>query len=360
LVVGARPNFIKAEPLVRESERYSGVELLLVHTGQHYDAALSENTFTDLGLRPPDRHLGVGSGTRAEQLARVLTGFQAVCAELKPDSVIVVGDVNSTLAAALVTQALGIHLSHVEAGLRSEDRTMPEEINRILTDSLSDLLFTPTEGANANLLREGIPDSKIHLVGNIMIDSLDRCLPLARDRRVYVKWGCEPREYAVLTVHRPSNVDSPQDLAKLVRIIRETSDRLPTIFSMHPRTKAALERFDLWTELQSLTRAFSLYPPLSYLDFLNLEANARLVLTDSGGIQEETTVLGVPCLTLRSNTERPITVSEGTNRLVGLDLPVVLREVDRVLHEPPPGSYRPPMWDGRTAERIMRIVTDLT
>jgi len=353
LVVGARPNFVKAEPLLRALASRPQVETILLHTGQHYDPALSQELFTDLQLRQPDRHLGVGSGSRSQQLAKVIAAFESACLELKPDQVVVFGDVNSTLGAAMVAQSLDVRVAHVEAGLRSRDRSMPEEINRVLTDELADLLFTPTEEASENLLREGIPASRIRLVGNIMIDSLVRCLPRAAERQIYSRWDLRPRQYALATVHRPSNVDDVHDLRNLVTIIRETTQRLPLVFSIHPRTMASLERFDLLEELKHVEAAHSLYPPLSYLDFLNLMANARVVLTDSGGIQEETSVLGIPCLTLRPNTERPITLTQGTNALVGSDPRNVIPRLDAILAESMPRPSKIALWDGHTAERIV-------
>lgn len=341
---------------MRAFQSHPQAEIVLLHTGQHYDPALSAELFQDLQLREPDRHLGVGSGTRPEQLASIITAFESVCLELKPDQVVVFGDVNSTVAAAIVAQALDIRLAHVEAGLRSGDRSMPEEINRLLTDTLADLLFTPTEEAGENLAREGIPQSRIFFVGNIMIDSLIRCLPRAAERSAYRRWGLQPRGYALATVHRPSNVDDREHLERLVATIRETTRRLPLAFSIHPRTMASLQRFGLMAELQAIATAHSVFPPLSYLDFLNLMANARVVLTDSGGIQEETTVLGIPCLTLRPNTERPITLTSGTNQLVGPDPATVIAHLDAVLARPMPEPMSPPLWDGRTGERIAEIL----
>ncbi len=347
---------MKAEPLVRALESSGTCEVFLVHTGQHYDPSLSMRLFNDLGLRLPDRHLGIGSGSRSEQLARIMLVFEKTCLELAPDIVIVVGDVNSTLAAAIVSQSLGIRLAHVEAGLRSGDLTMPEETNRRLTDALSDLLFTPTEQAGENLLREGISPSRIHFVGNIMIDSLLRCLPLASTRKLYARWRLRRRGYALMTVHRPNNVDDREALKRLVTLISRTAEVIPLIFSIHPRTMTSLERFGLQDALSTVAGAYNVYPPLSYLDFLGLMANARVVLTDSGGVQEETSVLGIPCLTLRSNTERPITLTEGTNRLVGADPSSVMSELEQTLRNPMPRPSRPPLWDGHTAERVIRVV----
>ena len=356
LVVGARPNFVKAEPLLRAFDASDRVDALLIHTGQHYDPSLSSELFADLGLRAPDRHLGIGSGSRAQQVANIAIAFEPVCLETKPDQIVVVGDVNSTLAAALVAQGLGVPLAHVEAGLRSRDRTMPEEINRLLTDILCDTLFTSTVEAGENLIREGVDEARIHFVGNVMIDTLLRLMPKARERAIFNRWGLGIQSYALATVHRPGNVDEPGALNRLAQILMDTARQIPTVFSIHPRTMLRLRESGLTAELESAAGFFSIYPPLSYIDFLNLMMNARVVLTDSGGIQEETTVLGIPCLTLRPNTERPITLSLGTNRLVGTDPPSVRAALKVTLDSPMPDPVQLPMWDGQAADRIAKIL----
>jgi UDP-N-acetylglucosamine 2-epimerase (non-hydrolysing) len=356
LVVGARPNIVKAKPLVTALESSGQCELVLVHTDQHYHPALSAEIFEDLGLRRPDRHLAIGSGSRLQQLARIITAFEAMCVELKPEQVIVVGDVNSTLGGALAAQSLGIRLVHIEAGLRSGDRSMPEEINRQLTDALADLLMTTTEEAVDNLIREGIPLSRIHFVGNVMIDSLMEVLPRICSRQVYARWGLMPRQYAVATMHRPANVDDAESLDRLLAIISAVAKRIPLVFSVHPRTMASLERWGLMERLAAVADAHCVYPPLAYVDFVSLLVNARAVLTDSGGVQEEATVLGIPCLTLRSSTERAVTTTLGTSRLVGVDPQNVIRELTATLQRPMPRPVRPALWDGRAAERIAGIL----
>src|SRR5262245_59211824 len=317
-VVGARPNFMKMAPIVAEMGRHPSIRSRLVHTGQHDDAAMSQLFFHELGMPRPDVYLGVGSGTHTTQTARVMLDFEPVLLEDRPDVVVVVGDVNSTLACALVAVKMGIRVAHVEAGLRSFDRSMPEEINRILTDAISDLLLIPSPDGRENLLREGIPEERIRFVGNVMIDTLrqhqEKALarPILRDLRIV------PRGYAVLTLHRPSNVDDPETLARLIDVVDTVQRRLPLVFPLHPRTRAMLDQHGLGARLREVP-GLRLTDPLGYLDFLAPMSQARVVLTDSGGIQEETTALGVPCLTLRENTERPITVTQGTNRLVGRD-----------------------------------------
>jgi UDP-N-acetylglucosamine 2-epimerase (non-hydrolysing) len=349
-VAGARPNFMKIAPLMRELESVAGVRQLLVNTGQHYDEQMARVFFRELGLPAPDRDLGVGSASHAVQTARVMTAFEPVCLETRPDLVVVVGDVNSTVAAALVASKLSIPVAHVEAGLRSRDRTMPEELNRIVTDQLSDLLLTPSPDADANLRAEGIPDSRIHLVGNVMIDTLLRHLPDAPFSRVAGRLPIEPRGYAVLTLHRPSNVDDPATLGPILDAVGDLARRMPVIFPVHPRTRGMLAEPALAARVGS-TR---LTEPLGYLDFLALTANARLVLTDSGGLQEETTALGVPCLTVRRNTERPITITEGTNRLVGDD-PAAIREGIAWALDGGHAARKPALWDGRAASRIAGV-----
>lgn len=330
--------------------RESEFQPLVVHTGQHYDAQMSDAFFRDLGLPEPDVYLGVGSASHAVQTARVMIEFEPVVLEHKPDWVLVVGDVNSTIACALVCSKLGVKVAHVEAGLRSRDRTMPEEINRILTDQISDLLLTPSEDGNENLKAEGIAEDKIRFVGNVMIDSLFNQLKRAETSKIREELNVVNEEYAVLTLHRPSNVDDRETFARLLDALESINDRLPVIFPVHPRTRARIEEFGFTKRANKLM----LIEPLGYLDFLRLYSGARLVLTDSGGIQEETTALGIPCLTLRENTERPITVSMGTNKVVGTDTEKIKHEafnaLDTMQSEKP--KQIPPLWDGKTAARI--------
>ena len=352
-VTGARPNFMKVAPIMRALGTEPGVRQRLIHTGQHYDEAMAQVFFRELEMPEPDRDLAVGSASHAVQTARVMIAFEPICLEERPDLVMVVGDVNSTMAAALVAAKLRIPVAHVEAGLRSFDRDMPEELNRLVTDQLADLLLTPSPDADENLIREGIDRARIHCVGNVMIDTLYRHLPDAPFSRVAATYGIEARRYAVLTLHRPSNVDDRETLTGILRAVRALAERMPVVFPVHPRTRGMLETPTLLTLLDGT----QITEPLGYLDFLALTSNARLVLTDSGGLQEETTALGVPCLTLRENTERPITVSEGTNQLVGVDHAAILAGVDRALD----GSIvarRPELWDGHTAERIVGVVRD--
>ena len=359
-VVGARPNFMKVAPVV-EAMRRRAREFapLVVHTGQHYDAQMSDAFFRDLGLPEPDVYLGVGSASHAQQTAAVMQHFEPVVVQERPDWVVVVGDVNSTLACALVCSKLGVRVAHVEAGLRSRDRTMPEEINRVLTDQIADLLLTPSADADRNLLAEGIPPRRIRLVGNVMIDSLFKHLALAGRSKVREELGVEGRDYAVVTLHRPSNVDDAAALSRVLSALSALAARLPVVFPAHPRTRKMLAEFGLD---DAVVRAGGLLltEPLGYLDFLRLFSGARLVLTDSGGIQEETTALGIPCLTLRENTERPVTVELGTNRVVGTDPERILREAERALgREPAAEPPRvPPLWDGRTADRILDAILE--
>lgn len=344
-VVGARPNFMKIAPVMRALER-RGAEQLLLHTGQHYDASMSDVFFADLGLPRPDLSLGVGSGSHAEQTAKVMLGFEKVLLMHRPDRVVVVGDVNSTLACALVAAKLHVSCAHIEAGLRSFDMTMPEEINRVLTDRICDLLLTPSEDADENLLREGAEPERIRLVGNVLIDALHLHLDRARAGEPWKKFGQEAGGYAVLTLHRPANVDDPAVLSRLLGALAKVQSRIPILFPAHPRTKRAIEA------LGGRPTGLRLLPPLGYLDFLGLLAEARMVLTDSGGLQEETTILGVPCLTLRENTERPVTVTHGTNFLVGRDPARIERTALEILDGRVKKAQVPRFWDGRTSERI--------
>jgi len=346
-VVGARPNFMKIAPLLRRADLEPGWINLLVHTGQHYDEGMSGSLFRDLGIRTPDFHLGVGSGTHAEQTARVLVESERIIRQHTPDVVVVVGDVNSTLAAALAAAKLGVPVAHVEAGLRSGDRAMPEEINRILTDQLSDFCLTPSRDGDANLLREGIAPERIHFVGNIMIDSLLHAMPSARALTLSSDLGLARGGYLLVTLHRPSNVDDAHQLAEILDALRLLTLDHTVVFPMHPRTRERVTTFGL--DLGDIR----VLEPSGYLEMLHLEAGAALVLTDSGGIQEETTVLNVPCLTLRDTTERPVTVSMGTNRLVPVRRRAhILRAVEETLARPPQGQ-RPEGWDGAAAERIV-------
>lgn len=355
LVVGARPNFMKIAPIVRELACYSGVVTSrLVHTGQHYDAAMSEVFFGQLGIPKPDVDLGVGSDSHARQTAAIMAAFEPVVLEWKPDMVLVVGDVNSTIACALVASKLGVQVAHVEAGLRSFDRQMPEEINRIVTDQLSDLLFVTEQSGIDNLRREGVSGDKIFMVGNVMIDTLLAHREAALSLDVPGRLGLEPGGYGVLTLHRPTNVDDVVMLERLLGAIGEIAEEVPLVFPVHPRTRPALARSPRVRQLVDRGR-IRLLDPLGYLEFVGLTAASRVVLTDSGGIQEETTVLGVPCLTLRTTTERPVTTTHGTNRLVGTDPDDILAGWQAVKASTRAARI-PEYWDGQAARRIVEIV----
>ncbi|WP_127500654.1 non-hydrolyzing UDP-N-acetylglucosamine 2-epimerase [Actinoplanes solisilvae] len=347
IVAGARPNFMKVKPVMDALEA-RGADVVLVHTGQHYDAAMNDVFFADLGLRPPDRHLGTGSGTHAEQTARVMTAFEPLVEELSPDAVVVVGDVTSTLACALVAAKAGVVVAHVEAGLRSRDWSMPEEVNRLVTDRLSDLLFAPSPDGVDNLRAEGYHDDQIHLAGNVMIDTLFANLDRALASDVLHRHGLTPGGYALATLHRPANVDDPAVLAGLLRAFGEVARELPVVLPVHPRTAVRLES-------AGVPEGLRLVPPAGYLDFIALQASARLVLTDSGGIQEETTALGVPCLTTRDSTERPITLTEGTNLLVGRDPARIVAAAREVLANPP-AKRSPALWDGHAGDRVADVL----
>jgi UDP-N-acetylglucosamine 2-epimerase (non-hydrolysing) len=353
-VVGARPNFMKVAPIVAAMKRRPARFLpLVVHTGQHYDSSMSDSFFHDLDLPTPDTHLGVGSGSHAAQTAAVMERFEPVVLREQPDWVLVVGDVNSTIACALVCVKLGVKVAHVEAGLRSRDRSMPEEINRLLTDQIADLLFTPSPDADENLLAEGIPRERIRFVGNVMIDSLQKNLEAARDRRIREKLGLEGSDYALLTLHRPSNVDARESFERILSALEVIASKAPVVFPVHPRTKKTIAELGLSERVESI-KDLRTIEPLGYLDFLNLSSGARLVLTDSGGIQEETTVLGIPCLTLRENTERPITVEMGTNVIVGTDTAKIVAAAMAALNgSGKKTTQQPPLWDGHTSERIL-------
>ncbi len=355
-VVGARPNFMKVAPIVEAMRaRASEFAPVVVHTGQHYDERMSDAFFRDLGMPAPDVHLGVGSGSHARQTAAVMERFEPIVLEEKPDWVLVVGDVNSTLACALVCAKLLVRVAHVEAGLRSRDRAMPEEINRIVTDQLSDLLLTPSEDGDRNLIAEGIPPARIRMVGNVMIDSLFKQLARAESSKAREDLGVAGKDYAVVTLHRPSNVDDASTLRGILSALDEISACMPVVFPVHPRTRQNLAEFGILDSIER-KRRIRLVEPLGYLDFLRLYSGARLVLTDSGGIQEETTALGIPCLTLRENTERPITVELGTNRVVGTDPSRIVKEATEALRRNRTGNEPqsvPPLWDGRTSGRIL-------
>lgn len=341
-MVGARPNFVKIKPVLDGLEAL-GAETILVHTGQHYDAGMSDVFFAELGIRTPDHSLAVGSGTHAEQTAAVMVAFELLLAKLDADAVVVVGDVNSTLACSLVAAKAVVPVAHVEAGLRSRDLTMPEEVNRIVTDRLSRWLLAPSADAVDNLVAEGFDQGQIHLVGNVMVDTLLANIERARARPVLADLGVTAGEFGLVTLHRPATVDEPAVLGPLIGALGSLAAELPLLFPVHPRTRSRLDPLDIPPTLR-------LVEPLGYLDFLALQAAAKLVLTDSGGVQEETTVLGTPCLTLRSTTERPITVTEGTNRVVGTDPREVVAAAKQVLASPPP-VRRPALWDGHAGER---------
>jgi UDP-N-acetylglucosamine 2-epimerase (non-hydrolysing) len=387
IVAGARPNFMKIAPLLRELSHQKVVESLVVHTGQHYDDSMSKQFFRDLEMSEPSVFLGVGSGSHAQQTARVMMEFEKVLQAETPHLVVVVGDVNSTLACALTAVKLGIKVAHVEAGLRSFDRSMPEEINRILTDAISDFLFITEESALENLIREGVPKERICFVGNVMIDTLFRCRERAKQSNILIEFdlqmetiqrSCslssdmEPlqaedkatRDYAVLTLHRPSNVDSKECFTQILDVMMEISQLLPIVFPAHPRTHGRIRRFGLEQSFKFLSdkdskvadKCINCTGPLGYLDFLRLLSKAKLVLTDSGGIQEETTVLGIPCVTIRENTERPITLTHGTNRLAGTDKLSILKNTHEALSNGAGKACMPPLWDGQAAKRIVEHI----
>ena len=359
-VVGARPNFMKVAPVHRAIGHYQQIQQLLVHTGQHYDLNMSDIFFHQLGLSAPDINLEVGSGSHAIQTAHIMIRFEEVMLKEKPDLVLVYGDVNSTVAATLVCAKLGICVGHVEAGLRSFDRTMPEEINRLLTDQIADLLFTPSCDGDENLLREGVAKEKIHLVGNVMIDTLVRLLPLAQERwqnSHFILDGLtvDQGRYALVTLHRPSNVDEPKMLAEIMAALADISQDVQVIFPIHPRTRQRLRDLNLLDSI-SAKQNLKILEPIGYIDFLALQRHAKFVITDSGGIQEETTYLNVPCLTMRENTERPVTVTMGTNILVGRDMKRLLVQTRRILSGEVCSGQVPPLWDGQAAERIAAIL----
>ncbi len=375
IVVGARPNYMKAAPLYDQLRPYPLFNASIIHTGQHYDDEMNKVFFEDLGLPKPAIYLGVGSGSHAYQTGTIMQEYEKVLLIQRPDLVMVVGDVNSTIACALDAAKLHIPVAHVEAGLRSFDRTMPEEINRILTDQISDFLFTTCEDADQNLKNEGIPESKIFFVGNVMIDSLLKFIERAKQSDALARLGLLKADdavqpYALLTLHRPSNVDDPHILMGILDALNSVSERIPVIFPIHPRTLKQIKAFEfedmIWhidhpksIPLDLSPRKVITIPPLGYLDFLNLMAHAAFVLTDSGGIQEETTILGIPCLTLRSNTERPITIAEGTNHIVGSDPEKIVSQSLEILDTGGKKGRLPKLWDGRAASRIVQILSEV-
>lgn len=354
-VVGARPNFMKIAPIMRSFNRAgSGVSATLLHTGQHYDQSMKQSFFDQLGIPEPDIDLGVGGGSHAVQTAEIMKRFETVVDELNPDFVLVVGDVNSTLACSLVASKKGIKLIHVEAGLRSYDRSMPEEINRVLTDQISDLLFTTEEDAENNLVREGISRDKVHFVGNVMIDTLRFNVDRAVSAAVTLGQSGEVKNYGLVTLHRPSNVDDADVLSGIVATLVEISHRIPLVFPIHPRTESSLKDKGLWEQLDRAN--ITLLPPQGYLELMGLMKSAVVVLTDSGGLQEETTALGVPCITIRESTERPITISEGTNVLVGTSSEKILGAFNEVMDSGGKSGNIPRFWDGNSAERILEVI----
>ncbi len=357
-IVGARPNFMKMAPLIREMRKHPGIQARLIHTGQHYDDAMAGRFFQDLGLPAPDVSLEVGSGSHGYQTGEVMKRLEPILSDQRPDVVVVVGDVNSTLAGALTAVKLGIPVAHVEAGLRSFDRSMPEEINRLLTDAISDQLFVTEESGRDNLRREGIDPDRIHMVGNVMIDSLEQCRRVWQEADIAARLGLERGRYGVVTLHRPSNVDDSVILQGLVKALEDIGQTLPLVFPVHPRTRQRLESMRVGAE-PSTGGNIRYIAPLGYIDFIGLVAGSRLALTDSGGLQEETTALGVPCLTLREQTERPITVTHGTNRIVGTSSDRIVSEAFRALAEPVRSTSRPPLWDGKAAERIVATLLDV-
>jgi UDP-N-acetylglucosamine 2-epimerase (non-hydrolysing) len=356
ILVGARPNLMKAAAILEAMAGDSRFTTRLVHTGQHYDDEMYKIFFQELRLPQPDVYLGVGTFSPLQQMGRILMALEPELMEWKPDLFVVVGDVNSTAMGALAANKVGVRLAHVESGLRSFDRQMPEEFNRIITDHLADFLFTTSRDADANLLQEGIPQERIYFVGNVMVDTLLRFRALAQSRATWQEYNLSPGSYALLTLHRPSNVDDAAALEQMVNLLVEIDSRLPVIFPIHPRTRARLQASGLIARLDTLLNVITT-PPLGYLAFVSLMSEARVVLTDSGGIQEETTVLGIPCLTLRENTERPVTIDEGTNRLAGTNPDKILAVLDELLSSPLIQSGKiPELWDGRAANRIVEIL----
>ncbi len=357
LVCAARPNFMKVAPLYHALKKAQWARPIIVHTGQHYDLNMFDAFFEDLGLPKPDISLGVGSGTHAEQTGKVMMAYERILNDQRPDLVVVVGDVNSTMAATLAAAKLGIKVAHLEAGLRSRDRSMPEEINRLVTDVIADMLWTPSKDASENLINEGISPDKIHLVGNIMIDSLEMLRDKIEGQDTYCNFGMEVGCFGVVTLHRPSNVDDPAVLKNICGILGEISEEVPLIFPIHPRTRKKLKENDLLAKMEHYKKLY-LPEPLNYINFMNLVFNCRLVITDSGGVQEETSYLGISCLTLRKNTERPITVTHGTNQLCELD--DLKQKTGAILRGHMRNRKDIELWDGRTAERIVEFLKNLS
>ncbi|MFQ5585204.1 MAG: non-hydrolyzing UDP-N-acetylglucosamine 2-epimerase [Thermodesulfobacteriota bacterium] len=363
-IVGARPNFMKIAPITAEMNRHrDAIGHLLVHTGQHYDEAMSKSFFEDLDIPRPDIDLEVGSASHAEQTARIMTKFEKVLISERPDLILVVGDVNSTLACSVTAAKLCIPVAHVEAGLRSFDRGMPEEINRVVTDALSDYLFTTCRDADENLKREGVPAEKIFFVGNVMIDTLLKHREKAAASTILQDTGLNGAPYALLTLHRPSNVDDRETLMDIVSALKTISQDIPILFPAHPRTRKQIQLFGLDSEFHELhaplpAKGIHIMEPVGYIDFLYLMERASLLLTDSGGIQEETTILGVPCITMRENTERPVTITEGTNTLVGTDRSRIVDEALKCLNGRGKEGRVPELWDGRASERIVRTLIE--
>ncbi len=354
-IVGARPNFMKIAPIQRAMEKNDAMEPLIIHTGQHYDEKMSKLFFDDLELPRPARYLQVGSASHAQQTAKIMVEFEKVMNEEKPDLVLVVGDVNSTAACSLVAAKLGVKIAHVEAGLRSFDRGMPEEINRMVTDTLSDYLFVTEQSGLDNLRKEGVPDEKVFFTGNVMIDSLVYFLEKAKKSNILDQIGVNGNEYALVTLHRPSNVDVKENFEKLLNAFVEIENDLKIVFPIHPRSRKMLRNFGLDNQISKMKNLI-LLDPIGYLDFMKIMQNAKLVLTDSGGIQEETTYLGIPCITLRENTERPVTIEVGTNIMVGSDTDLVISEAKKVINGQAKKGRIPELWDGKAAERIVSII----
>ena len=359
IVAGARPNFMKIAPILHALRGKEHIRVTLIHTGQHYDANLSDIFFQQLDIQPPDVSLGVGAGSHAQQTSKIMVGIESTLRDAQQtgdpfDRLVVVGDVNSTMASAIAAAKLDVPVSHVEAGLRSFDRTMPEEINRIITDAISDQLLVSEPAGIENLKREGHSEDSMHLVGNVMIDTLLRLLPNAKNTRVIEQYGFRENEYVVVTLHRPSNVDCATTLRSILSVLAKVSKNIPVAFPIHPRTTASIERFDLGHLIDEAPGILRL-PPLGYLEFLALTSSSKVIVTDSGGLQEESTALGIPCLTMRENTERPVTINEGTSTLVGTDTKALAEQLDLVLT----GQYKqgrcPEIWDGKAAQRIVEL-----
>lgn len=357
-VVGARPNFMKIAPIAQAIRKRKGVKHILVHTGQHYDHAMSGSFFKDLGIPHPDINLDVGSGSHAKQTGLIMIKFEDVLLKYKPDVVLVVGDVNSTAACSMVAVKLGIAVVHVEAGLRSLDRNMPEEINRLVTDSISDVLFTTSQDADKNLIKEGVPKDRIFFVGNVMIDTLMNNIKRAGSSKVLNKMGLKKNGYALMTLHRPSNVDSKETLKSILEAVEKVQREIKVVFPIHPRTRKNIGRFFPAAWLKKLNQLV-LTEPQGYLDFLHLMRNAKFLITDSGGVQEETTALGIPCLTVRENTERPVTITEGTNILVGLNKHKIIKESFKIISGKGKHGRRPKYWDGKASDRIVTTLIGL-